>query len=44
VATTTAPDLLERDRELEAVAALLDDLGAGRGRAVVLEAPPGLGK
>ena len=43
-AGTAAARMLERDAELRAVAALLADARAGRGRALVVEAPPGLGK
>ncbi|HVY79148.1 MAG TPA: AAA family ATPase, partial [Solirubrobacterales bacterium] len=37
-------DLLERDDELGAVAALLDEAAAGDGRVVLFEGPAGIGK
>jgi DNA-binding SARP family transcriptional activator/tetratricopeptide (TPR) repeat protein len=37
-------DLLDRDRELAAVRAALDDLAAGEPRLVLVEGPPGIGK
>ncbi len=37
-------NLLERDRELAAVAALLDEAAAGEGRVVLFEGPAGIGK
>jgi predicted ATPase len=37
-------DTLERDQELDRSAAALDDAVAGRGRIVVIEGPPGIGK
>jgi DNA-binding CsgD family transcriptional regulator len=43
-AGTAAARMLERDAELRAVAALLEDARAGRGRTLAIEAPPGLGK
>jgi hypothetical protein len=36
--------MLEREGELHALRALLDDARARRGRLLVVEAPPGLGK
>lgn len=36
--------LLERDTELGVVAGLLDDVRAGKGRVLILEGPPGIGK
>ena len=36
--------LLERQTEVEALRRSLDDAAAGRGRVVVVEAAPGLGK
>jgi energy-coupling factor transporter ATP-binding protein EcfA2 len=36
--------LLERDREVREATALLADVRADRGRLVLIEAPPGLGK
>ncbi len=44
VAVEDAERLLERGRELSAVARALDDAGRGRGRAVLVEAPAGIGK
>ena len=38
------PDLLERGEELERLGAALQDVRAGRGRLVVIEAPAGRGK
>src|SRR5688572_32314905 len=39
-----AARLLERDRELEQLAGLADAAAAGRGRVLVVEGPPGIGK
>src|SRR3954452_12082004 len=36
--------VLERERELEGLRALLEDARAGRGRLLAVEAPPGMGK
>jgi DNA-binding CsgD family transcriptional regulator len=36
--------LLEREREMAAIAAALDEVTDGRGRAIAIEAAPGLGK
>lgn len=44
VVTGAATDLLERERELAALHALLDEARARAGRLVVLEGPPGIGK
>src|SRR4051812_22834457 len=41
--TGTAP-LLEREAELEQLGTLLADAGEGRGRLVLIEGPPGIGK
>ncbi len=37
-------DLVERERELDALTALLDGLEAGRSRAALIEGPAGIGK
>jgi DNA-binding CsgD family transcriptional regulator len=37
-------DLVERERELDALAALLDDLAEGRPRMALIEGPAGIGK
>jgi DNA-binding CsgD family transcriptional regulator len=42
--TSAAVGVLERNAELRVLHALLEDAREGRGRLVVLEAPPGLGK
>ncbi len=39
-----AAPTLEREHELDRIAAALDDVAAGRGRAIVIEGPPGIGK
>jgi ATP/maltotriose-dependent transcriptional regulator MalT len=39
-----APDLVERDRELAVLHALLADAVAGRGRVALIEGPAGIGK
>ena len=37
-------DLVEREREVAALAALVDAVPAGEGRAVLIEGPAGIGK
>ena len=37
-------DLVERERELDALTALLDGLGEGRARTALIEGPAGIGK
>ena len=44
MAIKTAATLLERERELAELSRVLDEVHAGNGRAVVIEAPAGLGK
>src|SRR5262249_38936861 len=39
-----AARLLERDQELEALAALVEETGSGRARLVIVEGPAGIGK
>jgi DNA-binding CsgD family transcriptional regulator len=41
---TERTDLLERDRELEALERLVEEACAGRGGALLVEGPPGIGK
>jgi predicted ATPase len=36
--------LVGRSREIEAIRGLLEDARAGRGRALLLRGPPGIGK
>jgi DNA-binding SARP family transcriptional activator len=43
-APTAPDDLLDRDRELAAVRAALDDLAAGEPRLLLIEGPAGIGK
>jgi DNA-binding SARP family transcriptional activator len=43
-ATHSGDDLLDRDRELAAIRAALDDLAAGEPRLLLVEGPPGVGK
>jgi energy-coupling factor transporter ATP-binding protein EcfA2 len=38
------PRPLERDEELDSIAAVLDDAARGAGRLLVIEGPPGIGK
>ncbi|MDX6585832.1 MAG: hypothetical protein QOI31_305 [Solirubrobacterales bacterium] len=40
----SSPGLLERDAELEVLGAAIDRLAEGRGGAVAIEGPPGIGK
>src|ERR1700755_2655408 len=42
--TTSIPELLERELELEALAGAVARARAGAGRCVVIEAPAGVGK
>jgi DNA-binding SARP family transcriptional activator len=41
---TPVPPLLGRDAELERISEVVEDLASGRGRVVLVEGPPGIGK